>query len=29
MPGNPRRRALGMLGIAVGLFALLIAGIYA
>jgi hypothetical protein len=28
-PGNPRRRALGMLGIAVGLFALLIAGVYA
>ncbi|HEX3243257.1 MAG TPA: hypothetical protein VHQ97_09270 [Solirubrobacterales bacterium] len=29
LPGNPARRALGMLGIAVGLFALLIAGLYA
>jgi hypothetical protein len=28
-PGDPRRRALGILGIAVGLIALLIAGLYA
>ena len=28
-PGDAKRRALGLLGIAVGLFALLIAGVYA
>jgi hypothetical protein len=29
LPGNPRRRALGILAIAVGLFALLINAVYA
>lgn len=28
LPGNPRRRALGLLGVAIGLFALIVAVIY-